>query len=301
MKRAPFLLCLLLAIPATALAKPKPKRILFFTRSQGFEHSIVTASEAGPPFAMGVLSALAMPNNWEVVHSKDGGLITAENLAKFDAFVFLTTGDLTALKENDKKPAPSTDPNQLPMTPEGKTALLAAVAAGKGFVGLHNASDTFHSPGQWAQNQAPEQVDPFIAMLGGEFVGHGDQQNASLRVIDKRFPGFADIGPNLAFKEEWYSLKNLPSDLHALLVIDTADMTGAVYKRPPYPVAWARKHGKGRVFYTALGHREDVWTMPEFQKMLVGGIQYALGVVQADVRPNVKQVAPLFQDLPKKP
>ena len=300
MKRVALLLCVLLAFPASAVARPQGKRILFFTRSQGHEHSTVRVNEeTDVPFAMGTLSALAMPYNWEVVHTKDGGAFTPENLDKFDAFVFITTGDLTALRKGeDKKPLPAGDPNQLPMTAEGKAALLAAVTGGKGFVGLHNASDTFHSAGEDQQNQPPEAVDPFIAMLGGEFVGHGDQQVARIRVVDKRFPGFADIGSSLEFKEEWYALKNLANDLHAVLVIDPSGMNGKVYNRPPYPIAWSRQHGKGRVFYSALGHREDVWTMPAFQKMLVGALKFALGVAPGATKPNVKQVSPEYQQLP---
>ena len=65
-----------------------------------------------------------------------------------------------------------------------------------------------------------------------------------------------------------------------------------MYQRPPYPNTWARMEGKGRVWYTALGHREDVWTNPVFQQILVGGVKWALGEVSADVTPNLKTVAP---------
>ncbi len=302
MKRITLSLCVLLAVPATALAKPAPKRLLFFTRSAGFEHSTVKANKDEQPFALGVLSALAMPHNWEVVHTKDGGVFTPQMLAGFDAFVFLTTGDLTQpRKDKDQKPLPPEDPNQLPMTAEGKAALLAAVAAGKGFVGIHNASDTFHSAGQRGSHQEPAETDPFIAMLGGEFIAHGEQQMASVRVVDPRFPGFGNIDRILAYKEEWYTLKNQPQDMHALLVLDPGGMTGGMYDRPPYPVAWSRKHGKGKVFYTALGHREDVWTHAAFQKMLVGGIKFVLGAAPGSIKPNVTQVAPLYRKLPDKP
>ena len=69
-------------------------------------------------------------------------------------------------------------------------------------------------------------------------------------------------------------------------------MEGPMYQRPPYPATWARSHGKGRVFYTSMGHREDVWTNPIFQDILVGGIKWALGEVNAETAPNLKQVAP---------
>jgi hypothetical protein len=57
-------------------------------------------------------------------------------------------------------------------------------------------------------------------------------------------------------------------------------------------------HGKGRVFYTALGHREDVWLNPAFQEMLLGGLNWALGRVEADVTPNLAHVAPGANELP---
>lgn len=295
------LLCVLLLLPASAMAKPKGKRILFFTRSQGFEHSVVKMGKDEQPFALGVLTALGTPNGWEIVHTKDGGFITKETLATFDAVIFLTTGDLTELrKDKDGKPLPADDINQLPMTAEGKVALLEAVEKGLGFLSLHNGADTFHSPGNRWEAQTGEAVDPFIAMLGGEFISHGEQQSAPVRVVDKRFPGFGDVGDTFALKEEWYSLKNQPDDLHALLVIDPATMTGDMYERPPFPVAWVRKHGKGRVFYTALGHREDVWTLPAFQKMLLGGLKFVLGLAPGDTRPNLKMVAPRTHELPQK-
>ena len=71
------------------------------------------------------------------------------------------------------------------------------------------------------------------------------------------------------------------------------------YKRPPYPTTWARMHDQGRVFYTSMGHREDVWTNAEiFQPLLLGGINWALGRVDADVTPNIAQATPGARALP---
>jgi type 1 glutamine amidotransferase len=69
-------------------------------------------------------------------------------------------------------------------------------------------------------------------------------------------------------------------------------MEGPLDQRPPFPATWARMQGKGRVFYTSLGHREDVWTNDIFQKIVLGGLAWALGNVQADVTPNFRQVTP---------
>ena len=51
-------------------------------------------------------------------------------------------------------------------------------------------------------------------------------------------------------------------------------------------------HGKGRVFYTSMGHREDVWTSPEFQNVLQGGLNFVAGNVDPDLKPNAKEVTP---------
>ena len=74
-------------------------------------------------------------------------------------------------------------------------------------------------------------------------------------------------------------------------------MDGAMYQRPPFPATWARKHGKGRVFFSSMGHREDVWTNKTFQQVLLGGIAWALGNVDADITPNIGKVTPKAEQL----
>src|SRR5262249_48797742 len=181
---------------------------------------------------------------------------------------------------------------------ESKDALLKAIAGGKGFVGCHCASDTFHSPGEKKQNQPPDKIDPYLVMLGGEFIIHGAQQKAFMRVVDNKFPGTKGL-TDFELHEEWYCLKNFAPDLHVILVQDTMGMTGGDYQRPSYPATWARNQGKGRVFYTSMGHREDVWQNPIFQDLLMGGLSWAFGNVDADVTPNLEKAAPKASELPK--
>jgi type 1 glutamine amidotransferase len=69
-------------------------------------------------------------------------------------------------------------------------------------------------------------------------------------------------------------------------------MKGIEYARPPYPATWARMYGQGRVFFTSMGHREDVWTNPLFQDILAGGIHWACKDLDADITPNLSKVAP---------
>jgi type 1 glutamine amidotransferase len=117
-------------------------------------------------------------------------------------------------------------------------------------------------------------------------------------VIDPHFPGCGALGDTFECQEEWYSLKDFAPALHALLVLETDGMQGTEYQRPDFPLAWARAHGQGRVWFNAMGHREDVWESERFQAMLIGGIAWAGGRVKADVTPNLPKVAPQANTIP---
>jgi uncharacterized protein len=272
---------------AFAAAADAPKKILFFTKSSGFEHSVISWKNGRPSHAEKVLLDLGEKHGWRFEFSKDGSLFSKDYLNQFDLIFFYTTGNLLE---------PGTD-GQPPMTAEGMQALFDVVRAGKGFVGTHSASDTFHTNNE--SKKGPdrylnhgEQADPYVRFLGAEFIKHGAQQMAKNTVTNPKFPGFEKVGPEYSLHEEWYSLKDFTPDIHVLSVMDAPAMKGDEYKRPPFPSAWARKEGAGRVWYTAMGHREDIWTNPLFQDILVGGIRWALGEVQAEVPPNLKDTAP---------
>lgn len=273
----------------TAPVPESKHRILMYTHSEGYEHSVVKRQNGELSLAEKIVTDLGKKHGFDVTCTKDGRVFIPENLAKFDGFLFETQGDLTREKSRDGQP---------PMTPEGKSALLKAIAGGKGFVGCHCGSDTFHSPGGKTMNQPPDKIDPYIQMLGGEFIVHGAQQKARMHVIDPKFPG----APHEDFEllEEWYALKNFAPDLHVILVQETQGMKGVMYQRPSYPATWAHKHHKGRVFYTSMGHREDVWENPIFQTLLLGGLSWTLGNVKADITPNLSEAAPKAAELLEK-
>ena len=85
-----------------------------------------------------------------------------------------------------------------------------------------------------------------------------------------------------------------------ILVQETKGMVDAEYQRPAFPATWARMHEKGRVFYTSMGHRDDVWKNATFQKLVLGGLSWSLGLVKADIAANLKEVAPKAGELPAK-
>jgi type 1 glutamine amidotransferase len=272
----------------TAPADKKQKnKLLVFTRSQTFEHPCLKRPKENELSLLEtVLTDLGAKHGFEADCTKDGRVFLLDELKKYDAFFFQTTGDLTK-EGGDKNP---------PMPVEGKKALLDLVAGGKGFVGTHCASDTFHSKGENFKTQDPKDRDPYIAMVGGEFITHGAQQKAWMRVTDNAFPGAKDA-KDFELNEEWYALKNFADDLHVILAQDGKDMKEGYYQRPLFPATWARKHGKGHVFYSSMGHREDVWQNELFQQLLLGGLSWAFGNVEAKVEPNIKEVAPKADEI----
>jgi hypothetical protein len=272
MKRRDLLLAGAAAMAARGQAR---KRVLYYTRSAGFEHSVVHREGNAPSHSERLLTEFAGLRGFDVECTKDGRVFDGD-LAKYDVIAAYATGDLMG---------PSKDGGP-PMTAAGKRKLIEAVAAGKGFVGIHAATDACHSGG--------EAVDPYIAMLGGEFLTHGDQQEASLIISDPKFPGVNRLGmaDGIAFTDEWYVCRNLAPDLHVILTQETRYMKGDAYRRPDFPATWARLHGKGRVFYTSLGHREDLWSNPFFQTIVCGGLEWTSGLAAAEVPPNIHEITP---------
>ncbi|HEX5175909.1 MAG TPA: ThuA domain-containing protein [Chthoniobacteraceae bacterium] len=159
---------------------------------------------------------------------------------------------------------------------------------GHAFVGMHSASDTFHGfPG-------------YLDMLQGEFETHGAQVPADLVAADTQHPANAGIGATWNLKqEEMYLIKRQdPAKVHTLWFLkhhpNKPDEAGH------FPVSWCRMAGTGRVFYTSLGHREDLWDdsaqlkdrknsielSKQYQAHVLGGIRWALGLAQGSADPN---------------
>ena len=142
-------------------------------------------------------------------------------------------------------------------------------------------------------------------MIGGEFIIHGQQndprlQTANVIIDDPKFPGLAGVKSPVSLMEEWYSMKDFAPDLHVICTLDTSTMNGNAYKRAPYPVVWARMHGKGKVFYNAIGDRPENWQNEFNLNLLAGGIRWSIGDVKASIPPNLKTAAPGYAEIPPK-
>ena len=217
MKRLPFvvafvalLVCVSIVFsPKMAGAKEVAKKpvLLVFTQSAGFEHD---PPKDGPNGSMGVvdqvMTELGKKHGFEVVCTKDGRIFD-EDLGKYDAFVFYTSGDLTKKRINP------------PMSLEGKKRFLDAIAAGKGFVGFHSATDTFRTLDP--EFEKTGKIDPYIEMIGGQFLTHGHQQAGKLRIVSSDFPGADAWGKVDEVKipvEEWYCMKHFNPNMHVIMV-----------------------------------------------------------------------------------
>jgi type 1 glutamine amidotransferase len=280
------------------LLSARKRSVLIFTKSSGFEHDVVKTPDGKPSIVEQAVREMGETHGFDVNATKDGRIFDSSDFRAYSALFFFTTGDLTK----------SATDGQPPMTENGKKALLEAVHNGLGFVGVHAASDTFHTqpdPEDHSNRYVAhgEQSDPYLRMLGGEFIIHGSEprlQTANLIVNDAKFPGLEGVKSPVSFNEEWYSLKDYATDLHVILTLDTNGMKGECYQRPPYPVSWTRQHGKGRVFYAAMGDRPENWHDTFFPNLLAGGIRWAIGDATAKLSRNLTEVAPGYAQIPPK-
>lgn len=234
--------------PAPAPVPPAApsRRLLLVTHTTGFRHSSIATAEKVVQ-EIGSQSGL-----FTTVFCRTGDdvrrLLTTEGLRDIDAVFFAnTTGNLGI---------------------PDLGAFLAWVQAGHGFLGAHSASDTYHDEPR------------YIEMLGGEFLTHGDQTTVDLVVENATHPAVAHLAPRFRILDEIYEFTtNNRSRVQVLLSIDRHPDDGHPEAGRPgdFLMAWTKSYGTGRVFYTALGHREDVWESAAYRQHIRGAIGWALG------------------------
>ena len=258
----------------------KPQKVLYFTRNCGYYHSVVQRTGDALSHSEKALVKMGKQVGIEVTCSNDGRIFD-EDISRFDAFAFYCNNDLT--EENGISP---------PMSQDGKKKFMDAVAAGKGFIGFHSSCACWRTDAPQFENSEPDKLDPFIKMIGAEFVKHGPQQVATMKIVSPLFPGMKGLGDSFSMKEEWYAMKNFAPDMHVIMVQETEGMEGDCYQRPPFPSTWARMQGEGRVYFTSMAHLETVWDTNPFQQIVLGGMAWALKNVDADIPANIKEVTP---------
>ena len=228
---------------AAAWGQPA-KRLLYVTHSAGFVHGSIGVSR-------GAMAEVGARAGVDVVATEDLSYFDAGRLDGFDAIFLFTSGEL-------------------PLSPVQKQNLLAFVRAGKGFGGVHSATDTLY---QW-----PE----YGELTGAYFDGHPWVHEANVEIEDPDHPATRGLGNSFRIVEEFYQFRSFTRDrVRVLMTLDP----GSIDPRVPgvnrtdedFALAWVRPFGEGRVFYTALGHFDETWRDRRFQAMLEGALRYLTG------------------------
>lgn len=222
-------------VELSSLRVPNP-HVLLFSKTKGFRHdSIETARD-------GIIregSKEGMTFEW----TEDSVKFSDENLKKFDSIVFLmTTGDV--LNEDEQK------------------VLERFVENGKGWVGVHSASDTEY---EWPW---------YAGLVGAYFKSHPSQHHElTMNVESQANPGSYGLPTPWKRKDEWYDFRSNPrSKVNVLLSLDEKE-----YKKEAqdHPIAWWHWQGKGKAWYTGMGHTKESYSEAPFMKHLMGGIRWA--------------------------
>jgi uncharacterized protein len=241
-------------------AVPTRKHLLVIGEEKGYRHEAVS-------HAMATIERLGKDTGlWDTTLRTDTEVLTkkkleynAKNLNDFDAVLFFTGGDLE-------------------MDAQQRADFMSFIRDdGRGFIGVHSAAITF---GDW-----PE----YGEMIGGYYDEHPWLTfDAPIIVEDPSFPGMKQFPHSFVLRDEIYQMKNYSRDkVRVLMRLDVSklDMKNKNVHRTDgdFAVTWAKMYGKGRVYYTSLGHVEENWDKPEFQKMITEAIKWAMRLESGDV------------------
>ena len=220
-------------------AAPAGSRVLVFSRTKGFRHSSI-------PDGVAAVQALGTAHGFAVETTEDATAFSDQSLARFAAVVFMsTTGDVL-------------DSTQ-------QVAFQRYIRGGKGFVGVHAASDTEYD---WPW---------FGQLVGAYFKRHPAVQEAKLDVRDRSHLATKCLPAVWTRRDEWYDFRaQPPADATILLTIDETSYTGGTMGAV-HPMAWSRTFDGGRTFYTELGHTSEGFKEQAYLDHLAGGILWAMG------------------------
>jgi len=241
LKRISFLLLFTAfsVVLLSAYRTKKKTRLLVFSKTTGYRHASIAVGKKA-------LMELGASQGYWVDTTEDASVFTAKNLKQYDVILFLsTTGNVLDSAQ--------------------QSAFEAFIRSGKGFAGIHAATDTEYD---WPW---------YVGLVGASFESHPKQQTARLYRMDKTHLSTVAIPDIWERFDEWYNFKNINPSTHTLLKIDESSYTGGK-NGDNHAVAWYHAYDGGRSFYTALGHTEASFTEPLFLEHCLGGIKYAAGI-----------------------
>lgn len=244
---------LLAGLALLAAAAAAQDRVLVYTRNhvtngKGYVHDNIAAS-------VEAIRKLGAENGFEVEASDDPKVFTGENLKRFKALVFSNSNNEAF--ENDGQ----------------REAFRRYVEGGGGFVGIHSASG---SERQWPY---------YWSVVGGKFVRHPKFQKFVVRVVDPDHPATRGLPASFEWTDECYYHDHINPAIKPLLVTDPARLDDPKKEEYPgdrfgdaLPLAWHHEVGKGRAFFTALGHAKEHYSNPLLLRQILGGIQWTMRV-----------------------
>lgn len=239
-------LAIIFIVPTLVIAQPQFKALLF-TETGGWHHQSINEGVTA-------IKKLGQRHQFQVDWQGNSGVFNnSDRLMGYDVIIFLsTTRDVLNEQEQGN--------------------MEAFIQAGKGFVGIHAASDTEY---KW---------DWYTQLVGRMFAHHPANQTTRVTVLNSDFPGMERMPESFLWTDEWYAFgEEKVEGLNYLLAIDES-----MYEIQPHwdnnpkegmgefhPVAWYHEFDGGRSFYTALGHMEDTYTDRLFLEHIYGGIYWA--------------------------
>jgi len=213
--------------------------LLIFSKTAEYRHDSIPAGIQG-------LTGLAAEHGWTATATEDAARFNDGDLANYDAVIFLsTTGDVLNAAE--------------------QAAFERFIRSGRGFIGIHAASDTEYD---W---------DWYGQLVGAYFREHPPVQAADI-VIEDAAAG-AGLPSPWRRSDEWYAFRSNPRpNVQVLLTLDESSYSpGTSSMAGDHPIAWRHEHDGGRAFYTALGHTSESYAEPAFLAHVAAGIAWALG------------------------
>ena len=229
-------------------AAPTAYRVLVFSKTAGFRHDAIGVGTQA-------IRDLGSTAGFTVDATEDASIFSDAGLASYSAVIWLlTTGD-------------ALDATQ-------QAAFERFVRAGKGYVGVHSASDTEYSWPWYGQ------------LVGAYFKGHPAIQADTITVEDAGHPSTSGLPAPWSRTDEWYNFRSNPrQSVRVLLSLDESSYDPGEGAMGDHPIAWCHEFAGGRAWYTGLGHTQASYAEPAFRQHLLGGIRWAAGAAAASCDP----------------
>ena len=240
-------------VPPQFPAPLHPPAILVFSKTNGFrDDSAIRAANAA-------LAEICKRRNWSAFFTENGAVFNSADLRRFQATVWdNTSGDV--------------------LTPDQKRAFRNYIENGGGFVGIHGAGGDPRYEWRWYVE----------TLIGAQFKGHPlhpQFQQATIHVEDRNDPATKHLPSEWTRVDEWYSFEKSPRSegVKVLATLDERTYRPKMFWKDismgaDHPIVWKHCVGKGRVFYSALGHSASTYSEPLHLKMLEGAMAWATGV-----------------------